>query len=201
MKIIDNLLPESYVSHIENQVTSPFFPWFSYGKTFVFTEDERQVYKNAISDENTIDVYQFSHAAFIDGKINSNYFELIKPIFWFLEQREGIVCKEILRVKFNHLAKDITFPDNCYHPPHSDVSNETSDNAKILLYYPITSDGDTFIFNEYSKHGVLPEKLTLSGRVSPIRGRAVLLDAKRFHASSSPKISDQRIALNMVFYA
>lgn len=201
MKIIENLLPESYVSEIEKQVTSPFFPWFSFGNTFVFTEEERGLYKNAVFDSNTVDSKQFSHAAFVDGRINSNYFEMVKPVFWFLEKQEGVVCKEIIRIKFNHLAKDPLYPDDCYHPPHSDVSGEYGDNAKILLYYPVTSDGDTFFFKEYSEEGTVPENLTLMNRVTPKRGTAVLLDAKQYHASSSPKNYDYRIALNMVFYA
>ena len=201
MKIIDNLLPESYVAEIEKAFTSPYFPWFSYGGTFAYTQHEREMYKNAVFDHRTIDSKQFSHAMFIDNKINSNYFELIKPIFWFLEMQEGIVCKDIIRIKSNFMMKDIEFPSDFYNPPHSDVTNDIGDKAKILLYYPCDSDGDTFIFNEYSVEGMLPDRLTEVQRVTPKRGRCVLLDANRFHASSPPRAHDFRIALNMVFYA
>ena len=55
MKIIDNLLPESYVAEIEKAFTSPYFPWFSYGGTFAYTQHERELYKNAVFDHRTID--------------------------------------------------------------------------------------------------------------------------------------------------
>jgi len=69
------------------------------------------------------------------------------------------------------------------------------------VYYCNDSDGDTFLFNEFFEQGTLPSRLTLAQRVTPRKNRAVIFESNRYHASSNPRKSSERIIINFVFHA
>ena len=70
--------------------------------------------------------------------------------------------------------------------PHVDQNYE----HKVLIYYPYTSDGDTFLFNQLS-----PKEYEIVDRIEPIGGRFLLMD-KMFHAGQPPIRSKTRMSLN-----
>ena len=84
-------------------------------------------------------------------------------------------------------------PDDKYNTPHIDVPDA---NFKSLLYYVNDSDGDTFVFNETFHDR---KDLTIRKRVSPKKGRAVVIDSNTWHASSNPRNHANRIVLNLIF--
>ena len=61
---------------------------------------------------------------------------------------------------------------------------------KVLIYYPFTSDGDTFLFNEIGE-----KKYEVVDRIKPIGGRFLLMD-RMFHAGQPPIQNVYRMALN-----
>jgi len=80
---------------------------------------------------------------------------------------------------------EVTSNDN-YRCPHVDQHFD----HKVLIYYPFTSDGDTFLFNE-----IEPKKYEVVDRINPIGGRFLLMD-KMFHAGQPPTYSRNRMSLN-----
>ena len=61
---------------------------------------------------------------------------------------------------------------------------------KVLIYYPYTSDGDTFLFNQ-----IEPKKYDIIDRIKPIGGRFLLMD-KMFHSGQPPILNKNRMSLN-----
>jgi ectoine hydroxylase-related dioxygenase (phytanoyl-CoA dioxygenase family) len=67
-----------------------------------------------------------------------------------------------------------------------------------MVYYVNDSDGDTFLFNEFQNSNKVTE-VTLKQRVMPRKGRAVIFDSNRFHASSNPINNTSRFVINFTF--
>jgi hypothetical protein len=67
-----------------------------------------------------------------------------------------------------------------------------------MVYYVNDSDGDTFLFNEFYESGKVPELFTLYNRVSPKKNRLVIFESNRYHASSNPKLNQDRFIINFV---
>ena len=91
-----------------------------------------------------------------------------------------------------------------YHVPHVDYQN---DGLKYTaIYYLNDSDGDTFFFNEFLDpnikrfiNGYDPSLFTVAKSVKPKQGKLVLFDGRRYHASSYPESTPERMVLNINF--
>jgi hypothetical protein len=199
MQILDNLLPQTYQSELIQLFYHREFPWYYHVSTNAVTE--AQLFfpnPNCIMDENTVERPQFSHSFAVNGKTTSDYYQKLYPMLYFLEQRIGYQPGQVRRIKANMLLKDSTYPDNCYHEPHTDVYGvDGTDKLTSMIYYIDDSDGDTFFFNEFLGEQKT-NKFTVAHRQTPSRGTAVVFSSNQFHASSSPKVSNRRIVLNFV---
>jgi ectoine hydroxylase-related dioxygenase (phytanoyl-CoA dioxygenase family) len=83
-----------------------------------------------------------------------------------------------------------------------------NDNGYAMVYYCHDADGETVLFdkryNQAMKHDERflnygAYKLSEIARITPKKGRAVLFNSNRFHASSNPIVSRRRVILNHVF--
>lgn len=185
MKIIDNLLPKQYETHLENLLLGTDFPWYLNSYTV-------QPGYETVLDERTIDVQQFTHRFFLYGEVLSPFYHELFPLLVLLEKETGkSYIDRLLRIKANLIPRNPSFPDGCYNPSHID----DHDSNETLLYYVNDSDGDTCIFNE--KHGAT--SLNLKESCSPRKGRCVLFDSSYMHSSTPPRVSDSRVVLNFVF--
>ena len=196
MLVIENFLPKTLSDEIERTLTSNTFPWYGYDYTNGYSENG---HSDLFLDSNTVDRRQLSHSLISRDHANSDYWSLFYPLLLFVETKTTFTPNMIDRAKVNFIPKNVDYPDNCYTAPHTDVLPENSKNCKTLIYYPIDSDGDTFIFDQ--THNTHFEKLTINSRITPKKNTAVILDSCVFHASSPPKINDFRLTLNLVFYA
>ncbi|HEX4405318.1 MAG TPA: 2OG-Fe(II) oxygenase, partial [Polyangia bacterium] len=131
-------------------------------------------------------------ALYLEGARRSQFFDVIFPFFYFLEDKTGIRLEAVERIKANMLLRS-TEPDDRYNTPHIDVPDP---GYKSLLYYVKDSDGDTFFFNETWRD---KKALTLKQRISPKKGKAVVFDSNVWHASSNPRQSQNRVVLNLIF--
>jgi hypothetical protein len=139
---------------------NPYFPWYYNSKTI---------------ESDKINNYQFVHTFFIDNKITSDYFPLVKKLI-----DSKIKYKRIVRIKSNFTTKKnkkvLSF--------HQD---EIEDNYLSLLYYINSTDGDT-IFK--IKNKIIKTK--------PIKGTGFLFKSNLYHSATNPKKYDSRIVLNYV---
>lgn len=184
MQLIDNLLPKGYARTIEAELASPSFPWnlntntVNLGSTLGWW------------DEHTQDSPQFTHVFAHEGAAASDYYALVQPMLYFLEQATAVEWVP-LRIKANMLLVNPLFPDLAYHTQHTDVIKPlgTSHRAKSFLYYVNDSDGPTKFFDPDHQ---------LTHIVEPKPNSGVLFDSLTWHASTSPKQSATRVVINFI---
>ena len=185
---IEKFIPASYADILEDIICkSPDFQWVYTPSTN--NQKETQIMKR---DESSYESEQLVHALYLEGARRSQFFDIVFPFFYFLEEKTGVRLGAVERIKANMLLKS-TEPDDKYNTPHIDVPDV---GYKSLLYYVKDSDGDTFIFNETFRD---KKALTVNKRVSPKKGKAVLFDSNVWHASSNPRQNQNRVVLNLIF--
>jgi hypothetical protein len=185
---IEKFIPPSYADILEDIICkSPDFQW-------VYTPSTNNQKETSIMkrDESSYESGQLVHALYLEGARRSQFFDIVFPFFYFLEEKTGIKLGAIERIKANMLLKG-NEPDDKYNTPHIDIPD---DGYKSLLYYVKDSDGDTFIFNETFRD---KRALTVRKRVTPKKGKAVVFDSNTWHASSNPRQSQNRVVLNLIF--
>jgi hypothetical protein len=147
-------------------------------------------------NEKSYDGDQFVHALYKEGERKSAFFDIVFPMFYFMEDKTGVTLATPERMKANLLVKKNIDPD-AYNTPHIDIPDA---GFKSLLYYVQDSDGDTFLFNEtYQQTQAVKKPLTVRKRIAPRRGKAVLFNSNIWHASSNPRENATRVVLNFIF--
>lgn len=183
---IPNFIRPNEQNLLENYVRHPNFKWSYYEGTILKTD---LLYTNDCIIQQGINPPQFSHL--VNIRHNSNVI-FIKPIFDAIANHFNLNL-QILKCKYNLLTKR-----NCsfHHYPHSDLDDYEND-IFTGIYYVNNSDGDTYLFNEFA-----PKKddtATIMQKIKPEKGKLILFDSRRFHASSSPLENEIRLVLNIVF--
>ena len=84
-----------------------------------------------------------------------------------------------------------------HHTPHIDCEKSDGFTDISCIYYVNDSDGPTVLYNEYSADN--PKKLTVFKKIPPKKGRLLAFHSNRYHTSSSPRRSQYRNIINMVF--
>jgi hypothetical protein len=185
---IEKFIPSSYADILEDIICkNPDFTW-------VYTPSTNNQKETAImsKDAKSYESEQLVHALYGEGARRSQFFDVVFPFFYFLEEKTGIKLGVIERIKSNMLLKS-SAADDMYNTPHIDVPDP---GYKSLLYYVKDSDGDTFVFNETFRD---KKPLTLNKRVTPRKGKAIVIDSNVWHASSNPRVNQNRIVINFVF--
>lgn len=197
MHIINDLAPPELAEHLARTFYSPLFNWnYHYSTLAVAKESAEEGYR----DHRVAERPQFSHSFIRDGEPLDQYWDLIKPLINMLTSRTGYTPSRVIRCKANLLLKDTAYPVGSYHEPHVDVN---MGGTSSMIYYVDSSDGPTHFFNEYClDHLFMPithTSYTSVAEYTPVRGSAVIFPSYRFHASSSPIVTDRRIVINFVF--
>jgi hypothetical protein len=189
---IEKFIPSSYADILEDIICkSPDFQWVYTASTN--NQKETSIMKR---DDSSYESEQLVHAFYLENQRRSQFFDIVFPFFYFLEDKTGVKMGAIERIKANMLLRN-DMPDDKYNTPHIDIPDA---GYKSLLYYVKDSDGDTFIFNEsYRDTGNAKKALTVNKRVSPKKGKAILFDSNTWHASSNPRQNQNRIVLNLIF--
>ena len=185
-EIFDDLLPQSFVDTIEDAFNQPV-PWY-------YTESASGIGANYdMNDKNILDSSQFVHMIMDDNERQSQLYELVQPVFYFIEQRTGLRPRKIERIKANLQTPGKSETHN-YNPPHIDVAEPS---GMTLLYYINDSDGDTKFFNNNIEQGY--NNMEVIESVTPKRGRSVLFPSNQFHSSSAPQ-NGRRMVINFIFH-
>jgi hypothetical protein len=188
---LEKFIPSSFADLVEEIICrNPEFTWVYTPSTNNQSEQGTGLMRR---DAQSYESDQFVHALFLEGMKRSQFFDLVFPFFYFVEEKTGIRLGQIERIKANMLMRS-TEPVDRYNTPHIDIPDA---GYKSLLYYVKDSDGDTFLFNETVKDQ--GKDLTVKKRFSPKKGRAVLFDSNRWHASSNPRQHTNRVVLNLIF--
>lgn len=183
MNIIDDFVKLRVQNDLESLFLNNNFPYFFHPTTVSAPPSNADENIGSIlMDDSTLESHQFTHHFILDGKIISNYWDLISHVSNKLIDIIDVDC-HITRCKLNLNTSDIRYKDK-YHTPHIDNGFE---NQITAIYYVNDSDGDTFFFDDSGK---------ITKRVTPKKGRLVWWKGKIFHAKASPVKTTQRMVLN-----
>ena len=180
-KVFDNILTIDEQNILNNIFFDTYFPYY------IAQSSVNDSTYNEWSDNNTIESQLMIHT-FIDDISNevSPFYQKIEHILIKFYEKTNIKFSSIIRCKLNLYYQVADYNKNNYQCPHVDQNYD----HKVLIYYPFTSDGDTFLFNQ-----VEPNNYEVIDRIKPIGGRFLLMD-KMFHAGQPPIKNNNRMSLN-----
>ena len=183
-EVFDNVLTTEEQEEVIDIFFNSYFPFYfadSPGNKSVIDKDYEK-----LADDNTVEANVMVHTFIKNGKVVSNNYEKIEHLLPRFGERTNIKFSGVYRCKLNLEYQVANYKKHNYRCPHIDHHFD----HKVLIYYPFTSDGDTFLFNE-----IEPKKYEVVDRINPIGGRFLLMD-KMFHAGQPPTYSRNRMALN-----
>tara|TARA_Y100000592_G_scaffold74817_1_gene116751 strand:+ start:475 stop:1101 length:627 start_codon:yes stop_codon:yes gene_type:complete len=203
-KIIDNFLPKETQDELEKALTS-----YKYSMSVGTVYEE---YRKTLPFLKTLpksEVIQFESKIVDAGscmfpKEEEIYFRQIWNVF-VKENIKDVVCNlstsddlHLIRMKSNVLLQQKKgLFGHIHHTPHIDCEKSDGFTDISCIYYVNDSDGPTVLYNEYSADN--PKKLTVFKKIPPKKGRLLAFHSNRYHTSSSPRRSEYRNILNMVF--
>ena len=193
---IENLLTPSY--HKTLLQDARVHLKYGYDEKTVYDTETFKLYQ----DERIFDVGQLTCTIFNPSGATKteirygDYYLHVKPLLYTIQDAFQLRIKEIYRLKFNILLQRPDAPEGSFNHPHRDVQVD----AYSCIYYLNDSDGDTVFFNE-SYIDKQPDRLTIHSTNTPKANTAILFNSRQLHASSSPRITKARYAINMVFAA
>jgi len=170
--IIDNIIDIQLQENIKNTLLNNSFNWF-------FISDVTSANKNKQQRPG------FEHDFVINEKINSDFHNLVLPIIKNSCLHINYTYHKIVQGRA-FLQLPLNIKDKKIDTPHLDLLT----SHLVILYYVITSDGDTVIYkNKHDQKQEIPffEDLKELKRVSPKQGRVVLFDGSHWHTSQQPK--------------
>lgn len=181
--VYDNILTIDEQNMITDILFDSNFPYY-----FINSSEQKSVSDltyNKLSDKNTVESKVMVHN-FIHNSEISIYYEKIEFILQKFYEKTKIKFFDIIRCKLNLQYQVAKYDRNNYQCPHVDQNYE----HKVLIYYPYTSDGYTFLFNEKTS-----KQYEIVDKIEPIGGRFLLMD-KMYHAGQPPILSETRMSLN-----
>ena len=180
-KVYDNILTIDEQNILNNIFFDTYFPYY------IAQSSVNNSTYSEWSDNNTVESQLMIHT-FIDDISNevSSFYQKIEHILVKFYEKTNIKFSGIIRCKLNLYYQVADYNKNNYQCPHVDQNYD----HKVLIYYPYTSDGDTFLFNQ-----VEPNNYEVIDRIKPLGGRFLLMD-KMFHAGQPPIKNNNRMYLN-----
>ena len=181
-QVYDDILTKNEQEELNNIFFNCYFPFYFSNSSNQKTVDD--IDYNRWADNNTVETKTMVHT-FIDTKV-SKFYKEIEHVIQKFSKKTSIKFFDIVRCKLNLQYQVSNYNKNNYQCPHYDQNFD----HKVLIYYPYTSDGDTFLLNE-----VKPNNYEIIDRIKPIGGRFLLMD-KMFHAGQPPVKNETRMTLN-----
>jgi len=154
LKVVNNFLDKKYFSEVDKLLISPNFAWYA-------TDGVTKDYDGG---------FFLVHILFVDGKINSDFFNTIMQPFI-----DKLKIKNLTRVKLNLYPATSTNENHGYHV-------DFPEKHKVALFYLNTNNGKTLFKNK---------------AIKSVKNRLVLFDGDKEHASTSCTDRPYRITLNI----
>jgi len=168
--VIDNFIDKEYQEKIKNNLMGDNdFPWYYIDDVTVAYEDNNQgrpglshVYVEYNDDGSS--------------EIVSDFHELFIPLL-----NQACFVLQVPTAKIIQGRSFLQFPLNLYSSeddtPHIDL--DEGERHVVVLYYVVTSDGDTVIYNERTEGNTY----TVKQKVTPKQGRVVIFDGGLYHTA------------------
>jgi len=124
MKVYRNMLPNKEFKDLKEYFFSANFPWY-YNSNVVYSD------KDGISEDKKN--FQFTHAFYMNDRINSEHFKILTPLLKIINPLT------VVRIKANLLIRT---PKNIEHGYHTDY-DKNSHKLTTGIFYLNTNDGYT----------------------------------------------------------
>ena len=184
IKILDNFLP----SYIQDFLEEGFYE-----------NMDLNIIKKTLPDENNGDYFDEEQlecwVKFLDNiKLGHSHYYLLPLQIGCLSLGIKFNLENLFRAKLNITLNNTPHKSSKVNPPHKDMSYDRP--YFIVIYYVSDSDGDTIIYE-----GGDVKNLKIIKKITPKKGRLILMDGKRYHSSSHPTNAKKRVIMNYnVFY-
>ncbi len=199
IRVVDNIIGNKYADAIEYDCRHML--QYAYMNKTSTTHKNNEYIGELFVDDNTRDYGQLT-CPILNGQDPTMYrywWDTLKSLFYSIQDNlPEFEIESVSRVKVNILTKQADAPENHYNIAHPDSALSTEYTA---IYYVNDSDGDTFIFNEVQPQEMLhrPKQLTIQHRITPKKNSILVFPSNQWHASSNPRVSTDRIVINIVF--
>ena len=159
IKVVKNILNKTDQEKIKDlMLESVQFPWY-------YIKDVTGVRGQYAKQKRPA----LSHC-FVDHRgVNSSFFKDILPITTYFKREQIKILKAVSYLQFPSNKKS-------YDTPHVD----SKDTHTVVLYYVVSSDGETVFFNKDKK---------IIKKVTPKQGTAVIFDGSILHTAFQPQKS------------
>ena len=168
--VIDDFIDKDYQEKIKvNLMGDTDFPWYYIDDVTAAYEDDNQ------GRPGLSHVYVERHD---DGssKIISDFHDLFLPLL-----NKACDVLEVSKANIVQGRSFLQFPlnlDSCEDDtPHIDLNE--GERHIVVLYYVVTSDGDTVIYNQR----IESSNYTVKQKVTPKQGRVVIFDGGLYHTA------------------
>ena len=168
--VIDDFIDKDYQEKIkDNLMGDNDFPWY-------YIDDVTAAYEEGNQGRPGLSHVYVEHNEDNTSEIISEFHELFLPLL-------NKAC-QVLQVPRAYIVQGrsfLQFPLNLNSSdddtPHIDL--DEGDKHIVVLYYVITSDGDTIIYNQRTESDVY----TVKQKVTPKQGRVVIFDGGLYHTA------------------
>tara|TARA_Y100000289_G_scaffold23819_1_gene23187 strand:+ start:247 stop:825 length:579 start_codon:yes stop_codon:yes gene_type:complete len=168
--VIDDFIDKNYQEKIkENLMGDTDFPWYYIDDVTAAYEDDNQ------GRPGLSHVYiQYNDDG--SSEIVSDFHELFVPLL-----NKACSVLQVPSAKIIQGRSFLQFPLNLSSSeddtPHIDL--DEGERHIVVLYYVVTSDGDTVIYNERTES----DTYTVKQKVTPKQGRVVIFDGGLYHTA------------------
>tara|TARA_A100001515_G_scaffold87015_1_gene69106 strand:- start:194 stop:772 length:579 start_codon:yes stop_codon:yes gene_type:complete len=168
--VIDDFIDKDYQEEIKNNLMGDNdFPWY-------YIDDVTDAYSGDNQGRPGLSHVYVEYNDDNVSEIVSDFHELFLPLL-------SKAC-QVLQVPRSNIVQGrsfLQFPLNLNSSdddtPHIDL--DEGDRHIVVLYYVVTSDGDTVIYNERTESDIY----TVKQKVTPKQGRVVIFDGGLYHTA------------------
>ena len=174
--VIDDFISLEYQEIIKKELMGfeNNFPWF-YAEDVTFAGDYDNQHRPALGHQ-----YVSIDDDGVISEIISDYHYLFVPMlsrtcqYLKIPEMNAIQGRSFLQFPLNLWSKEVD-------TPHIDL--DEGQEHTVVLYYVVSSDGDTIIYNETEES----DNYTIKQKVTPKQGRVVIFDGGQYHTAEQPR--------------
>ena len=188
---IYDVIDYNYSMEILNKVTNIDFDWHFMNDT---------TYEDRLDQDPRHSTPSFAHLIYHPNNQHNPHLDFFMPLLNATCEKAGLELHTLLRMRLGFLLNTkYSFPHLPYeyNTPHRDYEQEHF----TACYYVNSSDGDTVIFHEKDQPLLTGQKYHRKFKSEPLQGKVLVFNGWHFHASTCPKMHNQRIVLTMNFTA
>ena len=168
--VIDDFIDKDYQEEIKNNLMGDNdFPWY-------YIDDVTDAYSGDNQGRPGLSHVYVEYNEDDTSEIISDFHELFLPLL-----NKACQVLQVPRANIVQGRSFLQFPLNLNSSdddtPHIDL--EEGERHIVVLYYVVTSDGDTIIYNQRTESDVY----TVKQKVTPKQGRVVIFDGGQYHTA------------------